>query len=269
MPGDFRKSSPPANRHSRQKAARPAIDSARNDGAIRSDNVRWKAFATDFDGTLADEGIVPVATKEALARLRAEGMHTLLVTGRELSDFEALEMPLTAFDLVVAENGASLFDPHRQTLVQFGEPPPPEFAQELVRRGATPVSVGRSIVATVVPFEIMTLELIREMGLEHQIIFNKGAVMVLPPGVNKAAGLSAALERLALRPEDVVGVGDGENDHAFLKVCGFSVAVANALPALRKEVMHVTAAPSSEGVRELIEALRHGSLDRFPEERSA
>ena len=63
------------------------------------------------------------------------------------------------------------------------------------------------------------LETIRELGLELQVIFNKGAVMVLPTGVNKATGLAAALDELGLSPHNVVGVGDAENDHAFLALC--------------------------------------------------
>jgi hypothetical protein len=46
-------------------------------------------------------------------------------------------------------------------------------------------------VATWEPHQATVLEAIRELGLEHHIIFNKGAVMVLPPGINKAAGLEA------------------------------------------------------------------------------
>jgi hydroxymethylpyrimidine pyrophosphatase-like HAD family hydrolase len=61
---------------------------------------------------------------------------------------------------------------------------------------------------------------IRELGLELQIIFNKGAVMVLPAGVSKASGLEAALALLELLPHDVAGIGDAENDHAFLRLCG-------------------------------------------------
>ena len=78
------------------------------------------------------------------------------------------------------------------------------------------------------------LELIRELGLELQVIFNKGAVMVLPTGVNKATGLKGALKELKVLPEKVVAVGDAENDHAFLDYCGFSAAVANALPAVQE-----------------------------------
>src|ERR1700683_3727432 len=66
---------------------------------------------------------------------------------------------------------------------------------------------------------------IRDMGLEMQVIFNKGAVMVLPSGINKATGLQAAAAEMGLSPHDVVGVGDAENDHSFLELCGYAVAV--------------------------------------------
>src|SRR3970282_1393356 len=83
------------------------------------------------------------------------------------------------------------------------------------------------------PNETAVLEVIRDLGLELQIIFNKGAVMVLPAGVNKAAGLAVALHELELSPHNVVAVGDAENDHAFMHACGCSAAVANALPLVK------------------------------------
>ncbi|MGF6545711.1 hypothetical protein QFZ96_000781 [Paraburkholderia youngii] len=76
-----------------------------------------------------------------------------------------------------------------------------------------------------------------------QIIFNKGAVMVLPPGINKGSGLKAALRKLSLASINVVGVGDAENDHALLNACGCSVAVANAVPMLKAAADWVTDSP--------------------------
>lgn len=72
-----------------------------------------------------------------------------------------------------------------------------------VRSGAfsswsQPARVGRSIVDTREPHQTTVLEVIKELGLEHEIIFNKGAVMVLPPGINRASGLQAALEVFGL-----------------------------------------------------------------------
>ena len=122
---------------------------------------------------------------------------------------------------------------------------------DTLRARDVPVSEGRCIVATGEPYQNAVLEVIRELGLELQIIFNKGAVMVLPAGVNKASGLEAALALLELSAHNVVGVGDAENDHAFLRSCGFAVAVANALPMLKEASDFVTEEPRGAGVAAL------------------
>ena len=96
------------------------------------------------------------------------------------------------------------------------------------------------------------LDVIKKTGLELEIIFNKGAVMILPSGINKATGLTAALQDLRLSPRNVVGIGDAENDHAFLKACGCSVAVDNALPAVKDTADLVMRGARGKGVEELI-----------------
>ena len=95
--------------------------------------------------------------------------------------------------------------------------------------------------------------MIRKLGLELQVIFNKGAVMVLPPQVNKATGLTAALDELKLSPHNTVGIGDAENDHAFLSACECAVAVSNALPASKERADFVTKGDHGNGVIELID----------------
>jgi hypothetical protein len=79
--------------------------------------------------------------------------------------------------------------------------------------------------------------------------------MVLPPGVNKAAGLERALLRIGLSPHEVVGVGNAENDHSFLDICECSVAVANSVEAIQAKVDFTTHAPDGAGVAELVEEL--------------
>lgn len=225
--------------------------------------MKWRAFATDFDGTIATDGTVDQTTTDALKRIRAAGILTLLVTGRELKDFGNAPQILDLFDTVVAENGGVVYNPATQEAQIVAEAPPQAFVDALIAKGV-PISVGYSIVATVEPHEVTVLELIKEQALELQVIFNKGAVMVLPAGVNKASGLIAALEPHKIEPSDVVAVGDAENDHIFLESCGLSVAVANALPALKERVQFVTQSNAGAGVTELIDALLKGELDSLP-----
>ena len=222
--------------------------------------MRYLALATDYDGTLATHGHVDDATLAALVRLKESGRKLLMVSGRELPDLLSVFPRLDLFDLAVLENGALLFDPATREERCLAEPPPKAFAEELRRRGVPRISEGRVIVATWRPHETTVLETIHELGLELQVIFNKDAVMVLPSGVNKASGLRVALASLGLSPHNAVGVGDAENDHAFLSVCECSVAVANALPVTRAHADLALDADHGAGVRELIARLLDDDL---------
>jgi hydroxymethylpyrimidine pyrophosphatase-like HAD family hydrolase len=214
-------------------------------------NFPLRALATDYDGTLAHHGAVTERTLAALQKLKNAGFFLILVTGRELHDLQAIFPEITWFDLAVMENGGVLYDPKTGESQALAEPPPANFISRLIERGL-PLAVGKSIVATWEPHENVVLESIKEFGLELQVIFNKGAVMILPSGVNKATGLRAAVERLGLEVSQVAGIGDAENDHAFLEVCGLSAAVANALPSIKERVHVVTEGAHGDGVEELI-----------------
>ena len=222
--------------------------------------MRYLALATDYDGTIATHGVMDEPTTEALKRLRASGRRVLLVTGRELDDLQRVYPDLTVFDRIVAENGALIYDPEKRESLPLASPLPKEFVNELARRGVKPLSVGNVIVATWEPNETTVLETIRDLGLELNVIFNKGAVMVLPAGINKATGLSTALEHLGLSPHNVVGVGDAENDQAFLRACECGVAVSNALPSLKRRMDLVTTADHGRGVVELIDRILANDL---------
>ncbi|MBV9655981.1 MAG: HAD-IIB family hydrolase [Acetobacteraceae bacterium] len=223
--------------------------------------MHYAVLATDYDGTIAHDGVVDDATLDALERLKAGQRRLVLVTGRELPDLQR-EMPrLDLFDRVVAENGALLYTPATREQKPLGEAPPAAFVERLRALEVSPLSVGRVIVASWEPNEGKVLDAIRDLGLELQIIFNKGAVMVLPAGVNKATGLLAALCDLGLSPLDCVGVGDAENDNAFLEASGFSVAVANALPALKERATFVTEGQRGAGVAELIDRMLADDLE--------
>lgn len=215
--------------------------------------MRYHALAADYDGTLATHGRIDDATWEALRRLRESGRKLIMVTGRELDELLALLPSPELFDRIVAENGALIYTPQTKEIRTLAEPPPAKFVEELRARGVDRVSPGRVIVATWEPHQDTALRVVRDLGLELQVIFNKGAVMVLPSGVNKATGLAAALLELGLSAHNAVAVGDAENDHALLDLAECGVAVANALPALKDRADLVMSRDHGAGVAELID----------------
>ncbi len=253
--------------------------------------MRCLALATDYDGTLATHGEVDAATIAALERFAASGRKLLLVTGRELPDLLGVFPGTELFDRIIAENGALLHRPQisrtpANLLSDAGQKaesavaphvlrsgvkqhvgstkllcePPPERLVQLLRERNVPFSVGRAIIATREPYELAVLEAIRELGLELHVIFNKGAVMVLPSGVNKGSGLRRGLDELGLSPHAVAGIGDAENDHALLSACQWGVAVANALPAIKQRAAFVTTHAHGAGVAELMDRILRDDL---------
>jgi HAD superfamily hydrolase (TIGR01484 family) len=217
--------------------------------------VRYHALAADYDGTLAHHGLIDDLTWASLRRLRDSGRKLIMVTGRELDELLGLLQHAEMFDRIVAENGAVLYCPATKTIKLLAPTPPKEFAAELRKRGVDRVAVGRVIVAAWEPHQDTILHVIHDMALELQVIFNKGAVMVLPTGVNKATGLACALKDLGLSAHNVAAVGDAENDHALITSAEFGVAVSNALPSLKAHADFVTNADHGVGVSQLIDRM--------------
>lgn len=217
--------------------------------------MRYHAFASDYDGTLASDGAVTPETFAALERLRASGRKLILVTGRDLDDLRRVCPRLRAFDLVVAENGALLFRPATGEETLLATPPPKTLVERLSERGVEPLTHGRVIVATRLPHRETAEEVVRELGLDLRVILNAGAVMLLPQGIDKRSGLSVALGELGLSLRNAVAVGDAENDLAMLAASECAVAVANAVSSLKDGADLVTRAASGLGVQELIDRL--------------
>jgi phosphoglycolate phosphatase (TIGR01487 family) len=225
--------------------------------------MRFRMIATDYDGTLAENGCVAKNTLDALRRVRKSGRKLMLITGRELESLQSVFRELSLFDLIVAENGALLYYPSTGKEKPLAKTPPTRFVEMLRRSGVNPLSIGRCIVATVKPHDVEVERAIHELGLDLHIILNRESVMILPNGVDKGTGFGAALAELDVESASVVGIGDAENDLAFLSLCGFSVAVANAIPTLKERVQLVTSYEDGAGVAEVLQKLltKENSLD--------
>jgi hydroxymethylpyrimidine pyrophosphatase-like HAD family hydrolase len=217
--------------------------------------MRFAAVAVDYDGTLATEGLVQAPTVGALEQLIASGRQCILVTGRMLRELLPLFPQAELCARIVAENGAVLYRPSTREQRLLAPQASTALADALRAKGVMPLDVGDSIIATVRPHEVKVMEAIRDLGLEHQVIFNRESVMILPPGINKASGLKAALDELKLSPHNVVGIGDSENDHALFQASELAVAVNSAVPTLRDAADWVTMRPNGAGTAEAMLAL--------------
>jgi hydroxymethylpyrimidine pyrophosphatase-like HAD family hydrolase/energy-coupling factor transporter ATP-binding protein EcfA2 len=221
--------------------------------------MRFTVLACDYDGTIAREATVSDEMAWDLGRVRTSGRRLVLVTGRDLPTLRSVCPHLELFDRVIAENGALLHRPEDGSDQALADPPPDALVERL-RGNDVPVDTGRAVIFTWRPNEVAALEAITELGLGHQVILNRQAVMVVPPGITKGTGLLAALDELRMSAHNTVAAGDAENDHDLLAVSACGVAVGDAVPGLAERADHVTDAAGPGGVRELIATLLDDDL---------
>jgi Cof subfamily protein (haloacid dehalogenase superfamily) len=71
--------------------------------------------------------------------------------------------------------------------------------------------------------------------------------------VNKGLGVQKLTETFRLQPEEVCTIGDYDNDISMLQYAGFSVAMGNALPNVKKHALYVTATNNESGLAQAME----------------
>lgn len=222
-----------------------------------------RVLACDLDGTLQEGDQVSSQTWEALRRAKAAGFLLMLVTGRRLEAFDSKGLFAELCAAIVAEDGAVVYFPRRDSVVlPFGQ-----LDSLLLQQLAAlmvPLEYGRALVATHVPFDEPILQVLRARGGGATVEYNRGAVMVLPAGATKGTGLQYALQELGYSSHNVIACGDAENDRSLFGMAEVGVAVANAAPEIQSLADLITPHPNGAGVRWLIDQLLTGQLPPYP-----
>jgi hydroxymethylpyrimidine pyrophosphatase-like HAD family hydrolase len=210
-------------------------------------------LAFDYDETLATAGVIRPPTIEALAAAKAAGWLLALVTGRPHEELLGICPDSGLFDMIVDDNGGVLNLAATGVTQLLAAPPDSRLRPELQRRGVKFVH-GQVVTITRRTQERETLDVVRDLGIERQVdtFLNRTAIMIVPRGTNKAAGLRAGLTQMGVAARETIAVGDDANDVDFLRVAGLRVAVANAIDAVKAEADLVTDLPNGDGIARFI-----------------
>jgi Cof subfamily protein (haloacid dehalogenase superfamily) len=95
-------------------------------------------------------------------------------------------------------------------------------------------------------------------GLARELALYGGLPCVLDilhPAVSKGRALQIVMERLDIRPEEAVALGDGENDISMFQVVGHSIAMGNANARVKQAAIQVTESCDQDGVSKALERL--------------
>lgn len=218
--------------------------------------MRLRVIATDYDGTIARDGVLDECVRQAIKKARQRGMLVVIVTGRILSELRSVTGRLDFVDGVVAENGAVVALPSGHVTL-LGAPPPMCLIKKLTERGLD-FKVGRSVVEMDAEFADIAIALIRELELPLAITFNRDRMMLLSASISKSSGLRHLLDTLGVSVHNAIGIGDAENDHELLTSCEYGVAVSWGSSHLREMANHVINGNGPEAVAEYIDRVSYG-----------
>lgn len=216
--------------------------------------MKFCALALDYDGTIARDGRLDPGVRPAIARLRAQGIVVVLVTGRILDDLRRCTGGEHFVDAIVAENGGVLAFPDSGYSTTLGQAPPQALMDEL-SRARIPFAAGQTLLDASASDAERILRAIRQLELPLALAFNRGRLMVLPQAVSKATGLRHALATLRLSPHNTIAIGDAENDHELLRVCELGVAVGWGSERLQSEADVVIPGTGPEAIPGYLEEL--------------
>lgn len=218
-----------------------------------------KVLALDLDGTIAQNDQVAEETWQLLLKAKKAGFTFILVTGRRLSALAEIRPFEELCDAIVGEDGAVIYFPRNDALMlPFGHLAPEVMAE--LEALNIPMEKGMAIAATWRPHDKDVLEVLSKTSYAATIEYNKGAVMILPPGATKGTGLLTALHELGYSPHNVIAVGDAENDRSLFEQAELAVAVSNTAEEIKAIADVVLPNENGAGVRMLIESLLKGEI---------
>jgi hydroxymethylpyrimidine pyrophosphatase-like HAD family hydrolase len=194
-----------------------------------------------------------------------------LCTGRQAPYVELLAQLTHAFLPCLFEHGAGLVEP-RAFRVRFnpalGAAPWRTVARvrdildrPLLSAGRAFVQPGKEATLTLYPLGDATVaevagvatRALEDTDVDFTVVANVRGVEVRPRGIDKGAGARWLADELEIPLEQFAGVGDADDDLAFLRLVGYPATPANGSSAVRSMARYVATQPLGQGLLEILD----------------
>ena len=217
--------------------------------------MRWsRILVADLDGTLTrgGEDLLKPEVKRALISLKDRSWTLILATGRDRRYLMGRADLKGLFDAWVAEAGLTVYLPKTGECRCLAS----DAWRLMVKRlKALPFVEEKENTITFRSEYVDTVkaELMR-LGIKATLRDNKGMMILLPQGIDKAVGVREALRLLGVEGF-IAAVGDSEVDLELLELADFRAVVADADPILKEMADYVASREDGEGFVEVVESL--------------
>jgi phosphoglycolate phosphatase (TIGR01487 family) len=217
---------------------------------------KLKAIALDVDGTITDETRrVCVNAVNVIHRAENEGVPIIFVTGNVICAAKIIAILLGTTGGLVAENGGVIESQGKIKIL--GNITECQKAYEFLKSKfeVTNVELSDQRVSEVAIERTITEELVKETINDFNVVVydTKFAIQLTDPSVNKGSSLKMITNDLGIKTDEILAIGDSENDIEFLRVSDVKVAVNNAADELKDIADYITEKSYGDGVAEAIE----------------
>jgi len=239
--------------------------------------MKYKAIIFDLDGT-AIPNRPDGKPSQALINIVAKAKKTMIVTvatGRSSMSYYVLSMLKIASPCVIS-GGTQIIDPRTkktlwekkipkttiQKIIDICQPYPYEiiFSDEVKGEGMT--AVNRKVVSDERVLYIMDVkkndaaELLKNLKKINQIASQEVVswtkrrldIHVTHKQATKEHSIKELLKILKVKPGEVIGVGDANNDLPLLHSVGLKIAMGNAEPKLKKIADYIAPSVENDGL---------------------
>lgn len=248
-----------------------------------------KAAFFDIDGTLWDRNmVIPDSTREAVTKLRKNGVYTFLCSGRTLAFIQNPKLLNLGFDGILAGCGTYVSFGEEELFCETMKPEQTKKVLEVMERYQMPVvlegkkyqyieekdfagdpfiamlkeEVGENLLSIVendMKWEISKFSValinreyekaLDELRDEYDFLVHGNVVAEgVPKGHSKASGIKIICDKLGISHENTYAFGDSVNDLEMLKYVAHGVAMGDGMEEAKKVADYVTTGLHEDGI---------------------
>jgi phosphoglycolate phosphatase (TIGR01487 family) len=225
---------------------------------------KFHVLVTDVDGTLTSpENRLHLPAVEAIWKLENQGIHVVFCSGNVLCSLLTLEFYLGISGPVIAENGGVIMKRGWEKPIILGSKELPlkalavlkeTYGDKIKETEDQPYRFTDVAIKRTINRETVTKTL-KDKDVKINVLDSGYAIHLCDPQVHKAVGVRKAIETLGYKPENALGIGDGQNDVELLQEVGYGIALNNAPKILKDVADYVTEKSFGEGFVEAVEKI--------------
>jgi HAD superfamily hydrolase (TIGR01484 family) len=246
---------------------------------------KFKAIICDIDGTLIANNFTAMPSEKVKQTIKKaqRKIHICLATSRPLHVAQHLIDNLNVSSLCVLIGGAQLYDPRSKKTIWEKRINTTDVKKIFEIANAfdikfTDDGTGKNLknenilienyltegphqfwVYTLSPRRaekfVNALSKIKTIAAAKIPSWEKGrtGVLITHKFATKKHGIQKLSKLLLLKPSEMIGIGDGQNDLPLLTSCGFKVAMGNAEPELKAIADYIAPSVEDDGIVDVIE----------------